>query len=341
LDLLIAFIKIWLILVFTMKIFVELEKNWKNTKKPISLAKSDPDHYKTALETKLEFLGVNLNQESLEDIAENVICRKWTGYKQYYGISYLVDQNYKLNSKQIDLIFKNSTGWYCSESSPIASLFASRGYSFSIDTLLKYNNPVCDHGWTVAHEMANQNHRFSVSDLILLGNPADIRGLKISDIMLLNGYQFTEVENSQLDLNYKDFNYVTYATYFVDQDQIDHLEEISSNCIKCGGKFSITNLTNNYPYQDQFYSLKLYSCSDCHWWILCEQSIEYMNVVREFNVLFIGVSKSCIPESVKYQKPWEKLLPNMLAYHHGLKKPENLLDLFAGGVRNLVQRMRS
>lgn len=327
-DLLLVFFKIWILLVVSIFIFVELEKDFKNTKKPITSDQKNVSHQGDVWDSIQNVPGLPNKKTSINPIVKIVFSTNWDGCEQLNYIVDLIRQNYNFSSYQLNHNNTNSVRFNAGEQYPLVVDLSRAGFNFPIDILLKYNNPACEHGWTVAHEMAKQNHMFSVEELELLGNPTDIRGLTISDIMILNGHQFSEIEKHRLGIDYQEFNYTSYATYPENIYQNYNREDLSKTCIKCGGEFFTTNLPHIIHNNEDFYSLKLYSCTNCHWWFLYEDRMKNDADYRNFNVLFIGVPKLIKPGSAKDQKPWEKILPDGLIYHHRLKDNTDISSLF-------------
>ncbi len=278
-------------------------------------------------------LTQNDNSKMEDDLSEKDFLEKFSvnRFRTYSAFLKLFpqfkDKEYQMKPYEIDQLFQRVVKW--DWKAPLAYHLACDGHRFSANELIKYGNPTSDDntGWTLAHEMAKQGHIFLVDDLELLGNPADFRDLTISDIMILNGHKFTEAEMKRLGIDYEDFRYTACAWFYEDPKETMN-EPITDICLKCGGKFSSTELTELNPYNRWDSSFRLHTCENCHWWVVRYYSFDWgAGMSWEFSVLITGVEKPFKPESGEEQEPWKKFLRNG-NYYHDLPVTDEILRLF-------------
>ncbi len=239
---------------------------------------------------------------------------------------------YPVRNYEIDRIFNTKTSSYTNGHRSRKCLLAidcvEAGTFFSMDTLMKYHNPSCDSGWTVAHEMAKQKYEFSVEELEKLGNPCDIRNLSISDIMILNGHTFTESEKSRLGITDQNLGYTACATYEEDSNAVTFGLDLINICPKCGCEFCFTDLPALFT--SGMFFLRLYYCDDCHWWVLRKRWLFYGEGVNwESGLLIVGMPKPNKIESTTTNSPWKEFLTNELAEDHCLPISNEILSLFS------------
>jgi hypothetical protein len=274
-----------------------------------------------------------ISNTPIEEVVRNLIDGKYDSNNEVFTAIKMINSNrYRFSSRELKEIFEKQMWWRVQGT--IAYHLATSGFTYKIEDLLLFGNPACCGEWTIAHEMAKNGYMFSVDELLQLKNPMDTRGLTVADVMMINGHAFTTIEETQLEIDHTNFDYSAYASF----DLKDHFEkepEQPTNCPKCGGNFSrsdvemsktVDSCLDSDPIPIYYYSY-LFLCDQCHWWCVRERWAEAERLY-DGDLLLIGVARNRKPVGLTDPEPWKNSLADEHAYTHDLKLPFDLYQMF-------------
>ncbi len=274
----------------------------------------------------------DIANEPLDVVLQKILNKKLKYYDDFrIAFSRLSNGEYQFTPQELEMIFKKEIWWQ--GPGTVAFQMASTGCFFSIENLVRYKNPACRGNWTVAHEMAKQGYVFSVEDLELLGNPADNRNLTIQDVMALQN-NLSSVENKQTFIENGEPRFSACASYDI-HAVYETAPKQPRLCIHCGSNLEQTEIKASAytqfvlsfdPIPAHWYSY-LFTCKNCQWWCVRE-SFSLCEIMRDEDILLIGVRTNNQSGLHVDQKPWKKYLQEESVYFHDLVMTDEIKRLF-------------